>query len=252
MKIKAHFKLLLSAILGIWFLVMDVSAQPIILISKDKNKEIQHWIERNSSKVRVIEFYHLSPDSQNIILKQAAGILMGGGEDIHPSYYGREDAIEVCGKIDPYRDSIEMVLLDYAKSKKIPVFGICRGLQIMNVRYGGTLIADIPSEMPSEIKHSQTGVDSAHQVKASEESEMFKAVGELKLVVNSTHHQAIKNLAPNFEIVAKANDGIIEAISYTSSNLWFAHAVQWHPERLKNQASDNLCKFFLSAVLERK
>ncbi len=70
MKIKAHLKLLVLAILGIWFLVMDVSAQPIILISKDKNKEIQHWIERNSSKVRVIEFYHLSPDSQKSFLNK--------------------------------------------------------------------------------------------------------------------------------------------------------------------------------------
>lgn len=223
-------------------------AQKIVLISKDKNKNIENWLLRADPNLIIKEFYFLSNDSQTYYLSKASGIVIGGGEDIHPNLYGKPEAIEICGKIDNYRDSIELVLIAKAREKKIPLFGICRGLQIINVQYGGTLISDIPSEKQTKINHSQPGIDSVHWILASKETGMMKNIGESKLMVNSSHHQCINKLAKPLKAIAYSEDGIVEAIETKETKSGFVCAIQWHPERLNNNPSLALSNYFLQAV----
>ncbi|OYU95815.1 MAG: gamma-glutamyl-gamma-aminobutyrate hydrolase [Bacteroidetes bacterium B1(2017)] len=217
-------------------------AQKIVLISKDKNKNIAQWLLRNDSSLLVKEFYFLSADSQQYYITHADGIVIGGGEDIDPGLYNKPEDKNICGKIDPYRDSIELVLINYAIKNHLPLFGICRGLQIINVALGGTLISDIPSQLKTPINHSQPGKDSVHVIIPFVGNTLLS---QEQLVVNSSHHQCINKLAESLRISANSEDGIIEAFETKTPTKSFIAAIQWHPERLQNYASNALCKKFL-------
>lgn len=240
----------------VWLLILFCliaalsKAQEIVLISKDKNQNIQKWLLRNDKSIITKEFYFLSPDSQQYFLEKSSGILIGGGEDIHPKLYNNENEISDCGKIDQYRDSIEYVLINYAIKNKIPLLGICRGQQIINVATGGTLIVDIPKAIHSTVNHNFSG-DSAHWVFVNNKSRLHTLLQCDSLMVNSSHHQAVKKVSDKFNIVATAADGIVESIEWKDSSHPFASAIQWHPEKLNNDPSDNLCKSFLFAVKKR-
>ena len=227
------------------------SAQPLVLISKDKNGEIQKWIKSCNPQVQTVECYGLSKDSLEICIKTAVGLVLGGGEDIHPARYRKESEIGKCGKIDLYRDSLEFHLLQWASQNKIPTLGICRGMQLMNVFFGGDLLVDLPSDHPSSINHSQFGKKEVHRVKKlSTPSLLFNAMQTTEIIVNSSHHQAIGKLSGNFSSVAQSPDGIIEAIEYKKWKTWKAFGIQWHPERLENMESKKLISFFLSETLK--
>jgi putative glutamine amidotransferase len=223
-------------------------AQNIILISKDKNENIKKWILKSDSGIITKEFYFLSPDSQQFFLKHCNGIVIGGGEDINPNLYQAADQMNDCGKIDNYRDSIEYVLINYALKRKIPILGICRGQQILNVATGGSLIVDIPKSIKSDLKHAQIGIDSAHWVYVKSKSWLKLTMNLDSLMVNSSHHQAVKKVSPKFKITAKSSDGIIEAIEWKNNSHPFAAAIQWHPERLFNEASEQLSQSFVRIV----
>ncbi|MFY8021599.1 MAG: gamma-glutamyl-gamma-aminobutyrate hydrolase family protein [Bacteroidia bacterium] len=234
---------LLGLLLFIFCLISELPAQTI-LISKDKNKEIRDWVLWQNPSAKIVEFYYLNPDSQLLLINQATHIIIGGGEDIQDKIYGGSEFPQLCGKFNPYRDSIEIGLIQFAIQKKIPLLGICRGLQLMNASCGGTLLADIDSLMHSPIQHMQVGKDSAHAIEFTPLSLFQKKFHLQKSFVNSTHHQCIKKLSPLFFTAALAPDGIIEAIQIKNKKQ-FALAVQWHPERLQNKSSLLLLKEFL-------
>lgn len=186
------------------------------------------------------------------------GILLSGGEDIDPFHYGEENR-EYNGSINPHRDLMEIFLCQMCFESAKPLFGICRGIQVMNVAAGGTLIQDIPSEIASEklIKHSQKapGWYPTHYVTLKEESLVWKSFSkhlnssEKEVRVNSFHHQCIKQLANGFECTAVSNDGIIEAIEMKGHP--FAVGVQWHPEIMwqKEKKYLEIFKLFISSCL---
>ena len=124
------------------------------------------------------------------------------------------------------RDAWEFLLLDEAVKRRLPVFGICRGCQVINVYFGGTLWQDLPSERPGEITHRSKKL---HPIRIVQGSHLAKSLRAENLMVNTSHHQAVKDLAPGFRAVAFAPDGVVEAIE--SDNLPVA-GVQFHPERL--------------------
>lgn len=162
-------------------------------------------------------------------LNQLDGLMMSGGEDIHPNYYG-EEIKEKCGVINEKRDYYELLLLKKAIERNIPVIGVCRGLQMINVALGGTLYQDIPSEKPSDVKHAQyeNSLVPAHDVTILPNTEVADIFGAGRLGVNSRHHQGIKKLAPGLKITAWSTDSIPEAIeAYPIKSIM---AVQWHPE----------------------
>jgi len=165
------------------------------------------------------------------------GLLLTGGEDIGPSLYG-EAAHPAVVDVEPARDEFEIALVQAARASQLPVLAICRGIQVLNVAYGGTLVQDIPSQVSSALEHRvevppHQSFDYAHEIWIENESTLARLMSDrLKdadtCEVNSRHHQAVKELAPGFQISATAPDGIIEAIEHPAAP--FCLGVQWHPE----------------------
>lgn len=178
------------------------------------------------------------------------GILFTGGHDVNPKFYNQKN--EMCGLLCEPRDEMERYLFTKAIENDKPVLGICRGIQLFNALLGGTLYQDLPTEHPSKTKHSMTkpynrGV---HTVDILKDTPLFKIIGVDKLSVNSYHHQAIKDLAPNVVANAISEYGLVEAI--TLPNKKFVMAVQWHPEFLWEDSKENndIIRAFVKAIDE--
>ncbi len=163
------------------------------------------------------------------------GVLFSGGGDVHPELYNSKMHPKVNG-IDPDRDRVETQLLEQVIKNDIPFFGICRGLQMINVGMGGTLFEDLNDQFQGSLRHDSP-VDwprerLAHAVKISPTSRLFDILQQDTISVNSWHHQGIKRLANGVSASAVAPDGLIEAIELPNNP--FGLAVQWHPEWLQN------------------
>jgi putative glutamine amidotransferase len=162
------------------------------------------------------------------------GVLLTGGGDIDPACYGEVSRAPAVG-VERERDEFEIALVHAASDAKLPVLGICRGLQVLNVALGGTLLQDIATELPGSLEHAVATPQHAlaHEVWITRGSLLWRLMQE-KLtegdacLVNSRHHQAIKKPACSFEVTATAPDGVIEAIECGSGG--FCLGVQWHPE----------------------
>jgi putative glutamine amidotransferase len=145
---------------------------------------------------------------------------------------------------------VEIEIVRYAIRHNIPVLAICRGVQILNVALGGTLIQDIPSQLKEPIQHSQKVERhrDTHLVKVSEDSKLFQILGSDQIRVNSLHHQAIDMVAMDLRVVASSSDGIIEAVEYIGSST-FTVGVQWHPESMAstNNSMNNLFIQFIKS-----
>ena len=163
------------------------------------------------------------------------GLLLPGGLDLDPATYG-EPRRPDCGRVDPDRDRVELQFARWAVAEGKPVFGLCRGLQIVNVALGGTLYQDIASQLTGAIKHDYFPTAGysrdhlAHEVTVSSGSRLGSVVGAAPLRVNSMHHQAVKDLAPGLIPTAVAPDGVVEAVEAPDEP--FLVGVQWHPESL--------------------
>ena len=178
------------------------------------------------------------------------GILFTGGHDVNPKFYNQKN--EKCGLLCDSRDEMEKYLFTKAIENDKPVLGICRGIQLFNALLGGTLYQDLPTEHPSETKHSMTkpynrGV---HTVDILKDTPLFEIIGVDKLSVNSYHHQAIKDLAPTVVANAISEDGLVEAITLPDKK--FVMAVQWHPEFLWEDSKENdaIIRVFVEAIDE--
>ena len=170
-------------------------------------------------------------------LRGAGGLLLTGGDDVSPSRYGETShSATVDGA--PERDEFEIALVQEARRIGMPILAICRGIQVLNVACGGTLVQDIPTQVENALDHSfkvpaHKPFDYAHDVWVDDNSLLAKLMAERlngsdSCAVNSRHHQAVKTAAPGFRVVATAPDGIIEAIEDPSAR--FCLGVQWHPE----------------------
>lgn len=156
-------------------------------------------------------------------------LLLTGGEDVDPDYYHAVRSPRL-GTVSPERDRIELALFEAARRRGLPVLGICRGIQLLNVALGGTLWQDLPSERPGAVihlpeveRHRRT-----HAVRLVDESRVARALGTTHAEVNSIHHQAIRDLGAGLVASAWAEDGIVEAVE-TTDGPWLL-GVQWHPE----------------------
>lgn len=159
------------------------------------------------------------------------GLILTGGQDVDPLLYGQEPK-QKLGEILRERDAFDYKLLDFAVEKDIPVLGICRGLQLMNVYFGGTLHQDLSYSDLIDIKHDQVSNPKqlSHHIDIIKQTKLSKILGIEKGLVNSFHHQIIDDLAPNFIKSARSSDWVIEAIENPDHK--FMMAVQWHPEML--------------------
>jgi putative glutamine amidotransferase len=164
------------------------------------------------------------------------GLMLTGGGDVAPSRYG-EAAHVTVEEAEPGRDEFEIALIGAARSRNLPIFAICRGIQVLNVACGGTLVQDIPSQIAGALAHSLAVPQHepyalAHEVWVDKDSLLAKLMRDRlvdeALEVNSRHHQAVKAVAPGFTATATAPDGVIEAIEDPAAR--FCLGVQWHPE----------------------
>lgn len=194
---------------------------------------------------------NLDDGALRAIYERLDGLLLAGGEDLHPRYYG-EAIHEKCGQIDEARDTVELTLTRWALAEDLPILAICRGIQVLNVAAGGTLYQDIASQAPGSLKHDcwpdHPRNYLVHQVTVNGDSHLAAVLGHRRIGVNSSHHQAVKDLAPRFRVVAQAPDSLIEAIE--GHDHPFALGVQWHPEDLVEDAPSmrRLFEDFVSAA----
>jgi putative glutamine amidotransferase len=208
-----------------------------------------NWLQ----SVDGVEVVELSAEKNNASeLENCSGLVLSGGVDVHPSYYhnsktdypGAEDFNEA-------RDRFEKEAFELAQKNKLPVFGVCRGLQLINCLMGGTLIQDLGALNQTH----EGGPDKIHEVKIVEGTTLQNISDLSNGNVNSSHHQAIDKLANGLKVNCKANDGTIEGIERSGSNKPFLLAVQWHPERMEDQnspLSKNIRDSFLEAARGRQ
>ena len=153
-------------------------------------------------------------------------LLLCGGEDVDPSRYKTKPSPRL-EEVNLRRDAWEWLLLDEAVKRRLPVIGICRGCQLINVYFGGTLWQDLPSERPGEVVHRGKGAH--HDIQIVAGSRLVRSLGLNSSKVNTIHHQAVRDLAPGFRAVAFAADGVVEAIEGETLPVV---GVQFHPEKL--------------------
>lgn len=169
-------------------------------------------------------------------IDQIHGLLLPGGKDIYPDYYGEDPHPETNCYETKKRDEFEISLFQKAMEKDMPVFGICRGIQIMNVERGGSLYQHISEHLPLQFpdfpkhKHKVNEVDEAHYIKIKTGSLLSEIIGESVAKVNSSHHQAVKVIGKGLVVTSQSKDGIIEAMEDPSKE--FVIGVQYHPERM--------------------
>jgi len=192
----------------------------------------------------------VAPEAAEVMVQGLDGLLLSGGSDLGPHYYG-EEPLPDLNVVRPERDAFEMACVRYALELGIPVFGICRGLQVLNVALGGTLYQDLPSQLhPGLIAHLQQTPkwQWTHEVEVAGDSNIAKIMKATNLRVNSYHHQAIKDLADDLVAVAHASDRVIEAVeSCDLSERWLL-GVQWHAEALRDEGPEH-CNLFKAHVV---
>lgn len=174
-------------------------------------------------------------------VKYFDGLILSGGGDPDPNLYG-EDCLQELGDITPERDTFELAILEEFLKTKKPILGICRGLQLMNVFYDGTLYQDI-KYVDTNIQHKQKWLADlpTHDINILENNILFEIFGK-KARTNSFHHQMIKDLGRELTSIATANDGVIEAIQ--NKNYPFFYGVQWHPEMMASRGNLGMKKIF--------
>jgi len=175
--------------------------------------------------------------SASDVIDGITGILLTGGEDVAPARYG-ESPHESVVDLDERRDEFELALIAEARRRDFPILAICRGIQVLNVACGGTLVQDIPSQVPGALQHSfkvppHEPYSLAHEMWLDKDTLLANLMRERlsdadACEVNSRHHQAVKQVAPGFQVSATAPDGVIEAIEDPAAR--FCLGVQWHPE----------------------
>jgi putative glutamine amidotransferase len=197
---------------------------------------------------------HFSPEVQAALWQRLDGLILTGGGDIEPARFGqaRHAAVD---EVSPARDELELGLTRRAVADDLPLFAICRGIQVLNVALGGTLVQDIPSERPGALLHSQRAPrhEPTHAVKVmGEGTRLGQVLGAFEVEVNSMHHQAIDRLGDGLREVAWAPDGIIEGIEMPGDDR-FVLGVQWHPEELvgHDRAARNLFSAIVDAARRR-
>jgi len=235
--------------------------KPIILVSKDYNNTHQIWLRKSikNDNVICVNMYAIkSKDSVRMMLKKADGIIISGGEDVNPALYGKQNELGRCGVTNTHRDSLEYMMIAFAMNKKLPLLGICRGHQILNVSQGGSLIIDIPTDIGSKYLHRDSrkakiykSTATYHNVYIEDGTYLHSIVKIDSGSVYSNHHQAVEEVAPFFKVSSIGKDKVVESLELIDiSKHPFVLGVQWHPEAMdvKNPLSGNIGRYFMGKV----
>lgn len=193
---------------------------------------------------------NLEPDLAGEVVASADGLVLTGGVDVDPSFYG-EEPHPMLGIVDLPRDHFELALLHAASAKGIPVLGVCRGHQLINVAAGGTLIQHLPA-LGKTVQHEQMEIGGApsHGVALEPGSRLAQAFGAERVRTNSYHHQAVDRVGKGLRVVGRSADGVVEAVEGTEGS--FVLGVQWHPEMSFQRFPEQIAPFgaLMAAVEE--
>lgn len=216
-----------------------------------KYDNYRKWIEAETGTA-VIRLSHHEGNFKDI--ERCDGILLTGGEDVHPRFYNKMEYLELCHEVDERRDEFEWKILQFTEQRHLPLLGICRGLQMANVFFGGTLIPDIPAF--GKFDHSMSGAaDRYHTLQVDQNSYLGQLARPLISEVNSAHHQSADRVGTGLVCNALSPDGVVEGLErMRSGDHPFLLLVQWHPERMNDQASvfsNGVRSGFLKSVREK-
>lgn len=194
----------------------------------------------------------LEKEELSSFVDQLDGIALHGGVDLDPATYQQPPINKEQWPGDAYRDGYELEIVRLAMEKGLPIFGVCRGAQLLNAYFGGTLYQDLPTEFESSIAHyEREAYDlNTHPIRIVP-GKLLDNLGVKVCRVNSIHHQAVKQLGDNLEVLATAENGLVEAFQWTGGPEGFVVGVQWHPEFSKHARVDLLDdKLLVSKFLE--
>jgi putative glutamine amidotransferase len=202
-----------------------------------KYEKYAAWISQEAD-VEVIKLGYVLNDFD--VIKKCQGVLLTGGEDVHPRFYNRPELLKFCypDDVDERRDEFDLRVIDYTQQNNLPLLGICRGLQITNVYFGGTLIPDLPSF--GKFNHSKfgEGKDRYHTISIDPHSQLNHISSKVEGEVNSAHHQAVKHVGKGLVANCFSKDGVIEGLERVDpKNHSYLLLVQWHPERMNDQSN---------------
>jgi putative glutamine amidotransferase len=212
------------------------------------------WIQSYGPGVEVVRLIHSDPEPERL-LEKCQAIVLTGGEDVHPRLYNHPEYAAYCDATDMNddRDAFEWTVLEHTVTHALPLLGICRGLQMANVFFGGSLIPDIPTW--GKLNHSNLpdGKDRYHPLQVDPTSGLHALTGLDAGIVNSYHHQAADRIGKGLVASALSADGVVEALERMEpAGKPFLHLVQWHPERmndLQHPFSKNILKAFAGAAI---
>ena len=213
------------------------------------------WVRKAFMDAEVVL---LSCTRQNFAdLDGCDGLVLTGGGDIHPRFYGREDSLPAAHGVNELRDEFEFALVRQALKHRLPVLGICRGMQVFNVALGGTLIPDVRAAgYQSHQKEKGSTVDPRHPVRLEPDTILQSIARSRDGEVNSSHHQAVDKLGRGLRAAAWSSDGLVEGAEWDrTEGKAFLQLVQWHPERMEdfdNPLSHGLIERFAREVVQSK
>lgn len=221
----------------------------LLRVGVSKNSDLFiDWLRGASPSIEVIDLFLLPEEESLIALKQCGGLILSGGPDLDPISYGKPEKGSIC-RVDVERDRREWIFALAAIELKIPILGVCRGFHLLNVIFGGTLIADIPTETTSDVTHRDEEEMAYHVISITEKTLLSSIAPAYRLFVNSNHHQAIDRLADPFIPSARSNDQLIEAFEWKEkNNKPFLLAVEWHPKYMTHPFSKHIAEAFVNAV----
>lgn len=253
--IKSIFILLLLSIIAIGCKKNAIKVALSKASGSAHYTKYKQWLENIDSTIEYIDLYKMNIKDAEQILKECSGLVLTGGPDVEPGKYGKPGDSSRCD-IDIHRDSLEFELIRKANKLKLPILAICRGEQIFNIAFGGSLIVDIPTDFDTTAKHKcPDPANCFHDIMVVKNSQLYEITNVQYGRVNSNHHQAVDKLANEFKPVAFSKDGLIEAYEWKNlNNHPFLIAVQWHPERLSknNNLSSKIGNRYIEEVTKYK